>query len=197
MNEFGTMSFCELRQKEVVNVLDGRRLGRIIDLIFCPGPGGEVKGIVIPYARRFFFSRAQDVFVPMSCIRKIGEDVILIELILESGAREYKKGGRRRYDEFLDGRRFDGREERGEERYGERGGEERHGERDRGGYGGVHVNAVPPREPERDYQKPHFDVHATTQKKKEKEPPPPEGPRCDRKCEKCMLFDCAYRWKDM
>ncbi len=28
-------------------------------------------------------------------------------------------------------------------------------------------------------------------------PAPPVGkPDCDLKCEKCMLFDCAYRWKD-
>ena len=29
-------------------------------------------------------------------------------------------------------------------------------------------------------------------------PPPlcPQRPNCDMRCEKCMLFDCAYRWKN-
>ncbi len=25
--------------------------------------------------------------------------------------------------------------------------------------------------------------------------PPPEIPNCDRRCDKCMLFDCQFRWK--
>lgn len=25
---------------------------------------------------------------------------------------------------------------------------------------------------------------------------PPPRPNCDMRCEKCMLFDCAYRWKN-
>ena len=180
MNDLNTLSFCELRQKEVVNVIDGRRLGRIIDLIFCAGCGGEVKGIVVPYARRLFFSRSQEVFVPMSCIRKIGEDVILVELILDGGPREHHKR-RRKYDAFEDGRfataqvqehtEYDRKEEKQE---------------------GYEI-----RESERDAYKPHFNLHSTEKKKKEKEPPPQDGPRCDRKCEKCMLFDCAYRWKDL
>lgn len=26
-------------------------------------------------------------------------------------------------------------------------------------------------------------------------PPSPETPNCDRRCDKCMLFDCQFRWK--
>ncbi len=27
-------------------------------------------------------------------------------------------------------------------------------------------------------------------------PSEPQKPNCDMRCEKCMLFDCAYRWKN-
>lgn len=169
MGDVGTLSYCELRAKEVVNVIDGRRLGRIIDIIFCGAEHGEVKGIVVPFSRRFFFSRAQEVFVPWNCIRKIGEDVILVDLILEPAHGFHRK--RRRYDAFEDGR-FDEREQR------------------------VRVDAEPAESKKEPGGKPHFSVHTEAPKKKEQEPPP-EGPGCDRKCEKCMLFDCGYRWKDI
>ncbi len=28
-------------------------------------------------------------------------------------------------------------------------------------------------------------------------PPPKKNPDCDGRCEKCMLFDCAYRWQNV
>lgn len=77
-------TFCELRAKEVVNASDGRRLGRIIDLVLSEN-GGSVKGIVAPYSRRGFLGKGQDVFIPWRCIQKIGEDVILVEIRLPQG----------------------------------------------------------------------------------------------------------------
>ena len=40
-------SFCELKAKEVVNIVDGKRLGHITDLVFethC----GKILGLVVP-----------------------------------------------------------------------------------------------------------------------------------------------------
>ena len=45
------LTFCELRAKEVVNASDGRKLGRITDLVFS-ADSGAVKGIVAPFTRR-------------------------------------------------------------------------------------------------------------------------------------------------
>ena len=41
------MSLSELRNKDVVNVPDGRVLGKVMDLEFCP-QDGRVQAIVVP-----------------------------------------------------------------------------------------------------------------------------------------------------
>lgn len=75
------ISFCELRAKEVVNICDGKLLGNIVDLVFdsCLA---KITGIVVPGERNFFsfFKNNQDIFIPFCKIRKIGKDVILVEL---------------------------------------------------------------------------------------------------------------------
>ena len=73
------ISFSELRCKELINVRDGRRLGKIIDLIFS-GETSKIKGIVAPYVKRSFFSKSQDIFIPWRCVQKIGEDVIIVDV---------------------------------------------------------------------------------------------------------------------
>lgn len=73
--------FSKLRQKEVVNVQDGARLGFICDLIVdhCTG---KICGIVVPGPSRFsfLFRGERDQVIPWRNIRKIGEDVILVEI---------------------------------------------------------------------------------------------------------------------
>ncbi|MBR4745300.1 MAG: YlmC/YmxH family sporulation protein [Clostridia bacterium] len=75
------ISFCELRIKEVVNVCDGKRLGNIVDLVFDTSCA-RVTGIVVPGERTFLnlFKSNNDIFIPYNRIRKIGKDVILVEL---------------------------------------------------------------------------------------------------------------------
>lgn len=75
------LSFCELRAKEVVNICDGKKLGNIIDLIFdCSC--ARVTGLVVPAEKSFFnfFKNNNDIFIPYNRIRKIGTDIILVEL---------------------------------------------------------------------------------------------------------------------
>jgi len=72
--------FSKLRQKEVVNILDGARLGVICDLVIdetC----GKICAIVVPGQLRFsfFFKGERDTVIPWQNIRKIGEDVVLVE----------------------------------------------------------------------------------------------------------------------
>ncbi|MEZ4357044.1 MAG: YlmC/YmxH family sporulation protein [Eubacteriales bacterium] len=73
--------YSKLRQKEVVNCIDGKRLGFICDLLIdqCDG---KICAIVVPGPCKFsFFSRGdRDYVIPYKNIRKIGEDVILVEL---------------------------------------------------------------------------------------------------------------------
>lgn len=75
------ITFCEMREKEVVNVIDGKKLGRILDLVFTCS--GDIIGIVVPGEKRFFKNIAsnESLFIPWKCIIKIGEDTILVELL--------------------------------------------------------------------------------------------------------------------
>ncbi|MFA5675203.1 MAG: YlmC/YmxH family sporulation protein [Christensenellales bacterium] len=76
--------FSKLRQKEVVNVLDGARLGYVCDMVVDIS-AGKVCAIVVPGPSRlsFLFRGERDSVIPWCNIRKIGEDVILVEI--ESG----------------------------------------------------------------------------------------------------------------
>lgn len=71
----------ELRCKEVVNVIDGRKLGHIIDIVFDLA-SACVQGIVVPGEKSFWsaFKAPSQLFIPFSCIVKVGEDAILVEL---------------------------------------------------------------------------------------------------------------------
>ena len=75
------LSFCELRAKEVVNICDGKKMGNIIDLIFdCSC--ARITGLVVPGEKTLlnFFKGGNDIFIPYNRIRKIGTDIILVEL---------------------------------------------------------------------------------------------------------------------
>ena len=74
------ITFCELREKDVVNTADGKNLGKILDMVLnvC----GNVTGIIVPGERRMLrcVSKDDSLFIPWKSIVKIGEDVILVEL---------------------------------------------------------------------------------------------------------------------
>jgi len=74
------LSFCELRCKQVINVIDGKVLGRICDVVFARG-SAKILGFVVPGDGAFHFLRKRgDVFIPYEKICKIGKDVVLVEL---------------------------------------------------------------------------------------------------------------------
>jgi YlmC/YmxH family sporulation protein len=81
-----TSSFLELRCKEVVNVVDGRRLGHIVDIVFDL-PTGQVSGLVVPGDKNFWnvFKSGGELFIPYTQICKIGDDTILVELYSQTG----------------------------------------------------------------------------------------------------------------
>lgn len=70
----------ELREREVVNVNDGRRLGMIRDLELDLEKG-TVKAIIVPAAGRIWgkLSRTQNLLIPWDKIVKIGVDTILVD----------------------------------------------------------------------------------------------------------------------
>jgi YlmC/YmxH family sporulation protein len=71
----------ELREREVVNVLDGKRLGLASDLEI-DAETGKVKAIVVPGPGKFLwvFGKSDDFVIPWEKIKRIGVDVILVEV---------------------------------------------------------------------------------------------------------------------
>ena len=72
------LTFSGLRAKEVINVQDGRRLGRVCDIVLCY-PENKWIGIVVPSVKGFSFKK-ENVFIDLKSINKIGEDVILVNV---------------------------------------------------------------------------------------------------------------------
>ncbi len=85
-------SYLELRNKEVINVVDGSLLGRIIDVVFDIRTS-RVLGFVVPGTRAFFniFKSCPEIFVPYRNICKIGDDVILVEVFNIPRGNKHKK----------------------------------------------------------------------------------------------------------
>lgn len=83
-------SFSELHKKEAVNLTDGKRLGRVCDVVFTY-PEGKVQGIVVPGGKGFRWGRAE-LFIDLKCVKKIGIDVILVDI--KSAPKPEKRGGR-------------------------------------------------------------------------------------------------------
>lgn len=76
------IDYCvsDLKLKEVINIVDGKRLGGITD-IEIDVENGKLTAIVVPGNGRFLglFGRNEDVIIPWEKINKIGFDVILVE----------------------------------------------------------------------------------------------------------------------
>lgn len=88
-------SFCELKGKEVINVVDGKRLGRIIDIVFDTR-FGRVLGIVVPAYNKSWniFKSSDDIFIPFNCICKFGDDAILVQIYLPTQSQIGGKKGK-------------------------------------------------------------------------------------------------------
>lgn len=74
------MTFSDFRRKEVINVCDGRRLGCVCDMIVDVS-SCRISAIVVPGAFSFrgFFSKQKHLVIPWDKIRKLGDDVILVD----------------------------------------------------------------------------------------------------------------------
>lgn len=75
------MRICELREKEVVNVCDGERLGNICDVDFEERTG-RICSLIIPGPCKVFgiIGRDSEFIIPYECVKRIGADVVLVEV---------------------------------------------------------------------------------------------------------------------
>ena len=71
-------NFSDLKKKKVINVADGRDLGKITDLIISY-PEGKIKSVIVPGKKNMFVS-GSELIIDFSCIERIGDDAILVRL---------------------------------------------------------------------------------------------------------------------
>ncbi|WP_166243851.1 YlmC/YmxH family sporulation protein [Paenibacillus turpanensis] len=82
------MKISDFQTKDVINIVDGKKLGQISDLELDLRQG-RIDSIVVPSQGRFFglIGGGTDVVIPWRNIVKIGMDVVLVRL---DDARMYR-----------------------------------------------------------------------------------------------------------
>ena len=78
-----TIIFCALKRKEVITLCDGARLGCICDLEMATC-SGAVYAIIVPGPPRLWglLRSDEELVIPYNKITKIGDDVILVDIVL-------------------------------------------------------------------------------------------------------------------
>jgi len=76
----GIMRLSDLQNKDVVNLVDGKKVGNIIDVAI--NSDGKMDELIVEKSKFFvsMFSNKDEVGIKWSQIEKIGEDVILVKL---------------------------------------------------------------------------------------------------------------------
>ena len=71
------MNLSDLQNKDLINMVDGKKIGNIIDARFNVTTGNIEKLLIEP-SKSFFSLKNNVVEINFSDINKIGEDVILV-----------------------------------------------------------------------------------------------------------------------
>lgn len=76
----GSMRLSDLSDREVINLCDCKKLGFVNDIVFDPCKGC-VEAFVVPVQGKIcFFGSDEEYVIPFECVKKIGEDIILVEI---------------------------------------------------------------------------------------------------------------------
>ena len=68
------------KQKEVINIVDGKRLGYVQD-VEANFETGEITAIIVPCGNKIFsIGNKNDIIIPWNRIKRIGDDIILVEM---------------------------------------------------------------------------------------------------------------------
>lgn len=75
------MRLSELQRKDIINLNNGKKVGRIID-VELNRETGQMQNIIIETSKVFrsMFSNEKDVSIKFDQIKKLGEDVILVDI---------------------------------------------------------------------------------------------------------------------
>ena len=75
------MKLSELQRKDIINIKDGKKIGKIVDVEFDIKSGYMVHFVIEKYNFvRSLFSTTDDLTIKFTQIKKLGEDVILIDI---------------------------------------------------------------------------------------------------------------------
>jgi YlmC/YmxH family sporulation protein len=92
----------DLRDKEVINICDGRKLG-CVDDVEVDISSGRLVAIIVPCDGRLFgFGRSKNLVILWDSIEKIGDDTILVKIDVKDYAfkgevLEAERARRRRF----------------------------------------------------------------------------------------------------
>ncbi|CAM2826571.1 YlmC/YmxH family sporulation protein [Paenibacillus sediminis] len=75
------MKISDFQTKDVINIVDGKRLGQVSDLELDLRQG-KIEAIVVPSYGKFMglFGGGSELIIPWSNIVKIGSDVVLVRM---------------------------------------------------------------------------------------------------------------------
>ena len=75
--------YAELRNKEIINVVDGKRLGYVCDVEFDMEKG-TIEALIVPKKLGIFgiFRKNDEYVILWKNIKKIGDDIIIVEFCL-------------------------------------------------------------------------------------------------------------------
>lgn len=76
------MRLSELQHKDVVNIIDGKKIGNIIDVSI--NSDGNMSGLIVEKTKFFIsmFTNRNEIEISWKQIEKIGEDVILVRITI-------------------------------------------------------------------------------------------------------------------
>ncbi len=76
----GRENFTSLRDKDVINICDGKRLGFVNDLEI-DNCDGRICAIVVLFDSRFFgFGKCEELVIPWEKIKCFGKDAVLVNI---------------------------------------------------------------------------------------------------------------------
>lgn len=76
------MLLSDLQHKDIVNMHDGKKIGNIIDARFNIA-SGNIEKLIIEPSKSFFSIKNNALEISFNQIKKIGEDVILVEYLFK------------------------------------------------------------------------------------------------------------------
>lgn len=74
------MRLSDLQNKDIINIIDGKKIGNIIDIEV--ETDGKMRGLIVEKSKFFtsVFSSKNEIEIKWEQIKKIGEDVILVSV---------------------------------------------------------------------------------------------------------------------